>query len=437
MANLRLFRDRMGVYRYPRHLMTVPPEFMGTDKQPLVPHPTRRFYLADDYDMALVGEQFKFLGVHAMTIMEFIERLASMQAQIKHCPDQWHESVCLALCHHWKELSDNARRILLDLRIVPLVDGTWASASAGIYAETRDVRIPPNLEIRVLRRDIRQNSARYTLYRYLGAKIADAEEITKFILELHTRCKSVHNIPVPSLVSHARFLCTHQHWYRMRPMSSLVVIDEHGQSALGSDLYMDIPGEGRKHSMRSLFQGAAHEIRFIHPMYLGPADSKAAKEWHYWLRDTVKVNASPRVVNGQLSPEFEKLTKTLSTRDLLSVLSENWTLFDSTKSENVQFIARLSQVRMDDTENLCIGDGYLKTEDFDSFPDLPFLPVDDPKQPCWKFIEDLGVMTSPDCLFFLRRLRELKNAGCTDMDVMKSMYTNIAMHFYEDQRAVK
>jgi len=59
------------------------------------------------------------------------------------------------------------------------------------------------------------------------------------------------------------------------------------------------------------------------------------------------------------------------------------------------------QIVCENGERRSLKDTYLRTKDLKlySFPDLSFLPIDDPDSYRWHFLKDLGVTTQVNALF--------------------------------------
>ncbi|KAI9452389.1 hypothetical protein BJY52DRAFT_1226166 [Lactarius psammicola] len=150
----------------------------------------------------------------------------------------------------------------------------------------------------------------------------------------------------------------------MPPAARLRLVNERGEGAQGDEMYLDLPGEDGALALRDAL--SPFVARFLHPDYLSAYPEEAAdnethedearadtrSEWVAWLRDSVGVNVVPRVKRAH---------------------------------------GRLARVPIGGRrlDRLYLRRGALARAD--QALKLPFVPVDDPEDHGWDFLELLGV----------------------------------------------
>jgi hypothetical protein len=192
----------------------------------------------------------------------FIAGLQRMGTLIAQQSNSWHEAVCAQL------LPENSLQSLHSdvkyLRILPLSDGSWASADVmGEFFFNSDLtNIPRDLDLQLLSADITPSSARYRLFSKLGAKEADMKAIARRILKLHRGGSPPQSLE--SLISHATFIFAH-HPKLASALAEFRVIDERGVICKANEVYVDILHPQQSIRMRGVLPSPA---RFLNPAYL-------------------------------------------------------------------------------------------------------------------------------------------------------------------------
>ena len=429
-----ILRSSGGIYSRASQLIFCPVSFRDDDGAPLIPEehlPRGLRYLSSDYDTHdRDGLILRHLGVREMTDDDFLEGLKNVdQASLFSSKSAaWHE--CIATCIiriSRKTFGKGFLPQVTDLRILPLRNGGWASAelASQFMFPPSGVSIPDDLGLQSIAPDISTFSQRYRLFALLGVTLPNPAVIAQKILVADGPRR------VADRVAHARFFFEHRAVSNMPLTTRLRLADERGECALAYELYLDLPGEDGALALRD---GLSLEARFLHPHYLS-LYKKDKETWVSWLRDTVGVNVVPRVINGHLTPEF--LTRAQELPGLALLLSlRQW--YPHLANQLTQAGARaLGEVpiagrRLD---RLYLRRGALARADHNL--ELPFVPVEDPEDRRWDFLEKLGVAISLNAQFWLNKLVYMQGRGEKDWEATAEIYRQLDARFDEDEKLIR
>lgn len=341
----------------------------------------------------------------------------------------WHE--CIASCILRLPRATVGRGVrpeVILLRILPLRNGSWARAALAskFMFPPAGVSIPDDLGLQSIAPDITAFSQRYLLFALLGVTLPKPATIAQKILH------AAGPREVVDRVAHARFFFEHRAASGMPPAARLRLADEHGEGAQADELYLDLPGEDGALALRD---GLSLEARFLHPDYLSSYEEDK-ETWVSWLRDTVGVNVVPRVINGHLTPEFLTRAQELPGLALLLSLRQWW--YPRLANQLTQAGARaLGEVpiagrRLD---RLYLRRGALARADHNL--ELPFVPVEDPEDRRWDFLEKLGVAISLNAQFWLNKLVYMQGRGEKDWEATAEIYRQLDARFDEDEKLIR
>jgi len=435
LSNRPILRSDDGQYDLASKFIIASHEFCDADGIPLVPEkhlPGGLHYLTLPYNIPRDRTRFECLGVLAMSNENFIRGLSNMHSQMPVRPTAWHEAVCRKLCQCWYYHSNMIR----NLHILPLGDSdrSWVSggSTSDICFNSDLAVIPQDLNLRVLRADIPESSSRYELFVRLGVRKANPQHVAQKILQLHRS----YNPPksLQSLVSHAIFMFNHRHSINFSSAIGLRVMDEEGLVAESQEVYADIQSERQTIRMCGILRPPA---RFLHREYLLQVCVESKAEWESWLLDKLGVNLFPRLINGQLSPEFEALVETIETHQLLTILKETWPHWSTCISEAAKL--QLSEIVVDceDGSRRSLKTAYLKRGRLAEYTDLPFLLIDEPNSPDWDFLRSLKVTLQMDGTFFLGRLIDLQDVQSEDEEAICEIYSELQARFKDDAQGIR
>jgi hypothetical protein len=428
-----IFRSAGQQYHKPSKFIIATTPYCAADGTPLIPEahlPGELCYLSLPYDVNMDGHHFRRLGVKDMSDEHFLGGLKSMGSRIQRESTAWHEAVC-------RRLYEIDKPEILQLPILPLSDGSWVAGklSSNIFFDSKLAGIPQDLGLRFLKPDIPLLSWRHILFEKFGVREANSQHVGHKILELHRGQLQLTSIE--SLITHASFMFVH-HSPGFPSATGLRVVDEYGSMADGEELYADIQDKRQSIRMRGILPPPA---RFLHPDYLRVHSGERMEEWQTWLRDSLGVNVFPRLIRGELSPEFEALARavssTIDTCQFLTILKETWSHWSARLYTTA--ISRLSKMDVicenGSKENLT--GTYLKRRPLTNYSGLPFLPVDNPEHRDWDFLSELGVTHKVDGVFFIKNLVRLKEENSNDESIIQETYEQIQARFDDDAEGIR
>jgi hypothetical protein len=455
LVRKQAFRSLDGTYHCASQLFFLPSSFCDESGAPLIPEaylPRAQHYLSPDYDIHPDRQDrqiLRRLGVREMTGDDFLGGLANMDGagMFGRQSNTWHDAVANCLLRLPRPSLGTIYPEVLRLRILPLHNGSWVPAAlASTLTFSPGVNIPDDLGLQSIVPGISLFSPRYQLFVYLGVMPANPVPIARKILTV------LGPRSVAARVAHARFFFDHRREPGMPPAMRLRLVDEWGEAAQGNELYLDLPGTDGALPLRDALLPTA---RFLHPDYLSAypefttdykTDANDANgadgvfedtrnEWLNWLRDHVGINVVPRVHHGHIMHEFLDHTSTLGGRELLVSLRAWWPrLLLQLSDEGARALGSISVAgrRLDTL--------YLRRRTLarlDVARELPAIPVDDPEDNAWDFLEKLGVATRISALFFVNKLVHMQAKGEKDYETVKDIYKQLDARFDEDETLIK
>ncbi|KAH9046334.1 hypothetical protein EDB83DRAFT_2227590 [Lactarius deliciosus] len=447
-----ILRSSNGTYVRASQLIILPMSFRDDFDAPLIPEahlPRGMYYLSSDYGSYGRDELIlRRLGVREMTDDDFLAGLAKMdQASLFGAQNAaWHDSVATCLLRLPRpSFGKGIRAEVTLLRILPLHNGSWAIASLAsrLMFPPAGVDIPVDLDLQSIAPGIPMFSPRYQLFVRLGVTLPNPATIALKIL-LAGGPRSVMN-----RVSHARFFFEHREVSNMPSAARLRLIDERCEAAQADELYLDLPGEDGALALRDALSPLT--ARFLHPDYLSAYPEEAhdpdnetdedevrpntRSKWIAWLRDNVGLNVVPRVLNGYIAPEFINNAPKLVGYELVASLRAWWPLLSRRlKADGARALGEIPIAgrRLD---KLYLRRGALARAD--QALELPFVPVDDPEDRGWDFLEQLGVTTRLNAQFYLNKLVHMQGEGDKDSEAAAEIYKQLDARFDEDEESVR
>ncbi|KAJ6590013.1 hypothetical protein DFH09DRAFT_1074494 [Mycena vulgaris] len=429
LKSMDLLRSADGQLRRPSQLFVVSSDYLDDYGAALIAEEYlgyNNYYLSSEYDCSDGYSGILYaLGIRVLSDSEFINALSRMNTAIRQQSAAWHESVSAQLLklrgrHNWS---------IMALCMVHLQDGTWVAPNSGdLFFSSEVVDIPRDLGLRLLAKlDVR--SSRFSLFYALGVRTADPTAISEKILDLHRRSwpSAAHAL------THAHFLFVYRNQTALHNVHWLYLLNKDGGLIKATDLYMD--DEDPK--IMPISEIIPSRSRLLHEKYLTPPPFNSRAEWHAWLKDVLRVNVSPRVLNRQFSPEFLEFCRSGNTH-ILRALKDYWPrLKPAVNLTAVKALSNeISVICHDGTfHNLsatALCRGPLRT-----FSHLQFLHVEDPEDASWNFLGEFGVTLRPDGLLYLKWLRKLSSDNSHDLEAVISIYEQLQARFDEDASAIR
>ncbi|TFY59493.1 hypothetical protein EVJ58_g5748 [Rhodofomes roseus] len=429
----RVLRDVLDNDQLPTNLITIPTDFQLSRGDPLIDAsdlPPFKYYISSSYDVDRDWVYLSKLSVTAMSTQQFLEGLRTMDRRngFARCSEEWHEIVCRYLRVNVSRRRGRFDRDILNLRILPLADGTWGrAASASEYCFPADLDLSHLVGLTFISSEVRSYTSRYAFFEALGVRPANATVVASHILQSHR----THTLS--DMVRIAHFFFNHRDDRGFpSPKSRLLVMDEGEDEALGHELYLDVTlADGQ--SLRSLLP----HTRFLHSAYIPPSAYQTSS-WRSWLQDPLGIHTRPRVVNGRLSQEFREMTQSLSHAPgrLLGVLRQCWPIEDLRQDGLVE-LSQVAVVCTDGTQHklaeTALQRHSLKLMQIPS-QSLHFIDVPNPDDKQWDFLAKLGVMLEPNAhawLEVLKRLQTREPQPANLTRIVKEAYKQLDARFNE------
>jgi hypothetical protein len=440
-------RSSDGTYVPASQLIILPASYCDDVGAPLIPEahlPRGLYYLSSDYNVHdRDGFIFRRLGVREMKDDDFLGGLKNMdQADFFSLKSAtWHESVAACILRLRTPFERGIRPEVSMLRILPLCNGGWTLASSASMFIFAGVSIPDGLGLQSISPDIPDTSARYKLFDRLGVTRANPTMIATKILLIGDPGSIVNR------VTYARFFFEHHRLPNMPPATQLKLVDECGDSVQGYEVYLDLPGEDGALALRNALSPL--EARFLHPDYLSSYPEEATgnvtdenedrvdtrSEWVAWLRDFVGVQVVPRVLNGHITSDFLNRAPELAANELLASLRTWWPHLSSQLTQEGARALGEIPIAGRRLDGLYLRRVALARAD-PGF-ELPFIPVDDPEDRRWDFLELLGVAIRLNAQFFLNKLIHLQGQGEKDGKAVEETYKQLDARFDEDEELIR
>jgi hypothetical protein len=251
---------------------------------------------------------------------------------------------------------------------------------------------------------------------------------------------------VAARIAHARFFFDHRREHGMPHGKRLRLADERGEAAQGDELYLDLPEADGTLLLRDALSPAAC---FLHPDYLSGYPESTAdyetdedevfedtrSEWLNWLRDHVGLNVVPRVLNGHITSEFLDRAPALEGRKLLASLRAWWPRLEPQLTDVGARALGAISIAGRRLDTLYLRRGALARVDVAL--ELPSIPVDDPEDRAWDFLELLGVVTRMNASFFVNKLLHMQARGEKNYKTVDGIYKQLDARFDEDETLIK
>ncbi|KAI5782042.1 hypothetical protein DFH27DRAFT_656493 [Peziza echinospora] len=459
LKEARFLQDITGDYgTLARHLFFIPDVMVRANGDLVLDLPIKLLspgYLIDD-PHSKKKDILRSLGVQEITWDLVYKALLKLStAELTQKDGVWYEDLSKCLLHFQSKPNWEANLKNGNMKIVPTTTpGEWVSAVSGVCIEAKDgsnLKVPDDLKIHVAAPKATSTTYARQLLNALGVPNLTQHSIINTILTHHSRLHVGENRPEGSrLVEHARFLYQFAGKERDdqdKVRAKFLLLDHKGKLRRGRDIYMDIPNSKGRLGIKELFANVP-DINILASEYFDGMDLK--KPWIQWLKSFLALPTRPRLeFNGNLSPEFIKLSQTLPTPKLLQFLKENWNHYDKTKTLTPQIRKQLEELRVDVKsgarvmlKETCVPTASLNDNRWQNVVPMHFLDIDlhVNKSDYWDFLSNLHVKTKDDIEFYLEILRVLSKekarVGSTE-ETVKAVYIHLAQRFSDNPEAIR
>lgn len=402
------------------------------------------FYLSPQYASKDISSLMA-LGVRGLSDEDFCG-FASQDLELKSSRlrsnltnDDWHTRTAKKLSAIAK--SDPAK--VLNLKCIPLDDGTWVSGVCGrlYFPEFRGVPLPTDLGLRLLCKASLTNIARKELYSSLGVKHSGSKKTTTLILQRYNTT----SINLTNSISHLRWL------YHFLPQEEReldvripIFADDGiptyrvyvtlGRHLRVGDLYFDTEDE---YGVKKICQTQAknmtgdivtpNNINFVNAAYLdavSPAVSAHDISWLEWLEHRACVRREPRLVKSndptKLSDLFSWIIEYVPEK-VAAILQAYWFAYEDQMTQEIENVICDAEVLSKDSQVWTLEQTWLPTPDlvrisqeFGVFDCIPFLRLPIhltvENQDEWEFLSLFGANHEPNPEFYLQILLIIKNS---------------------------
>ncbi|KAM0424514.1 hypothetical protein ACHAPT_010228 [Fusarium lateritium] len=473
----------------PSDLLYVDPErFVDEDGAPLTWHEQAAgLYLSTNYPLWAI-DSIQALGVRPLSEEDFLLHLTTkigLGLGFPPQPPKWHSALAKALLSLVQDPKYKQR--LRSLRIIPLSNGTWTSASREpapmlMSEESELAGLPVNDSIPIVDPEAVEDQARRGLFRALDIMSVDSTRLCEWICDQHgSDSFKPRDWTTSQLVGHARLLYE-SGWAPVGRSIDLWFATDDGGRCIGSELYMrPTPGARTFHASDRVFNVLKERFSCIHPGYFSAelhseadhgseyAPYRDLSQAHFptYLTTTLQVAQIPRLVkidsltNGfELSDEFRFLVHKCPAEVALHVLLGNWPSYskwlemsgDTEKGEPALYKADL--VAEIGKWAFKTSHGTLRLRDtvvpgLDPFIDDTMLPVLGPYLRIAESEDEQGlktmrqrlslfrVITENTLRFYLACLTYLSGQSSPDTETVAYVYEQIQSRYDEGEEEVE
>ncbi|KAL6365750.1 hypothetical protein LRP88_00325 [Fusarium phalaenopsidis] len=385
---------------------------------------TRSKYLSQKYSHDDV-QHLKRIGLLELDFPTFVEdlkvHLGRRKDEEKYQPKIWHSR--LAEIFIQQPIVPRYPASVFDLRIIPLRGGQWISAKEAkgmLFFPSQDT-IELDLgdtSIMEIHPDAMESEARTELFRRLGAKQFNDQEICQAIFQLHVSLSSTGHLSVESLVSQILFLFRHS--WKVPNTAVMWVVTQMGQRVRASQVYT------------LLLEVGDEVLPALHRSYVENVDLKDRERLDRWFTDGLGIRRVPPLVEGSanrflLSRDMSLVRDKWASADFLKLLRDNMEEY----SEWLEMGSKQSRGWIDSSEKLkaCLaktkvqcrgGRPYAYLNETILLPagqgkwakleaHFPVLDVPEPESSSWSFLRHFGVRDGTNLELYLEILKTARD----------------------------
>jgi hypothetical protein len=296
-----------GTMTVPSQMKFVPSDLFADQQSiPFVSTPrTAGRYLSWNYPTWTIPG-VSSLGVEELTSTEFLRDLDKTISQdpdiFRARSNAWHSQLADTLIK--LATDEELMSILQGMCIIPLQNGTWASArgnSLFLSKNETSMEIPIGIEILVVDPIAEADPIRRKLFKTLGVKAWEAPEICRLVMALHGASDFIpESLTREQLVSQASFV--YRSSWQPPKATDLWFATIQDERCRGRKLY--IPGGTEANSPAArIFAQLQGKFAVIHNDYLEAFPDDV--DWRSWLVKNLGLSMVPRLINPIVDPELQ------------------------------------------------------------------------------------------------------------------------------------
>ncbi|CAG8285978.1 unnamed protein product [Penicillium nalgiovense] len=440
----KILEAQNGDMRRPVELLYVPRVYRDHDDQPLsLSQVTAGLYLSTRYSHG--DWQFiQRLGVKKLSFDNFIEHLENIGSSwggFGSRSSSWHVRLASALLTERMNIQKAH-----SLAIIPLCDNRWVSAreaKTGLFynpPQPHHLEIPLGIDVKIIQPDVMRHPERQSLFMTLGAKAITSIAIQNCILDKHSGAIEA---DFKSLHSQVEFLFR-TNWSNQQ--KATIQVSTTSQAVVPStSVYLQ---SYEKFSAYRYFEKDRTGIHFLDPRYfeIAPASRDSLIRW---LISELGLSIIPRLVSvhpktrpSDIGDDFRRMILMVSSFAWLLLLRNHWDNYNDTLRSNKvresiynalgSHLVRCLDGRDHMLKETCLPLRHLIEGDSAQFP---MLQIQEPNDPSWSFLHQLGVMTRPTVKFFLKWLKEASDQN-RDLKEGHKLYSQM-QNLNEDVQLMK
>ncbi|KAL9093859.1 MAG: hypothetical protein Q9165_003782 [Trypethelium subeluteriae] len=411
LRSKKVLQSQAGTFELPNDLTHVPSKYTDGSSPPtplLAIHGNLRPFLASEYSLQDVAD----LGVQSLGPRSFLaglrRHLETNANTIYRQTQTWHSRVAQALTNlaSWNDAKT--------VRIIPLRDGDWTSASCGnlYFPELGEgLEVPPGIKVSVIARDAAANSALRAMYKWLGAQDLTVAEVCRLVLARHE--KNEGGWFLEHLVSHAWYLFRASATCRLDRPARLWFADQGtAVSYHATSMYLDLGGPFRVWEFWEYLPDGHSLFHKLHPAYTDGVSPQFHDAWIAWLQ-SLGIWSIPRLaqpIGGRLTPEFKLLLERIPSQRILQLLKKHWDDYQPYFNDSIRRELGESLVECLDGSRHCLKDCFLPSSRLINVSfamnTLPF--VDTEQDEHWEKLGEFGVGTRANLRFYATILKNIK-----------------------------
>ena len=357
------------------------------------------------------------------------------------------------------------------IRIIPMQDGSWQCAPSpnaltdAIYFPTvDDVQVPSGIDIDVVSMEAVASPSRKRLFKLLGVKECEIEDIVEkircFHQDLKAQKKILGRLEVGTLKDHVRYLYDVRNmvdnWDSLHLEQDILFWSAECRIYKGDRLYLadlsELQTVDRGYQLKSLFKDYTR-VRYLHQTYLDQFRGKERQGFRDWLSRVFGIESIPRLRDsetGSLHSDFRWLLQDRSDQ-ALDILRLHWSeykqIVDPKDIEATEAIEEINK-EIKKTKVRCQASTFSETRELRTAfapsniiieeitkitgsANCALLALPSGHVDSWKFLKHFGVGFDRSLKFYLWMLGQKDFKAQRSRKVAKSLYVEIQRYATE------
>ena len=341
-------------------------------------------------------------------------------AGIKAQSEAWH----IRVSRLFRRESGEVLRMLRQLPIIPLRDGSWVNArTSHLYlpSQTHNEAVPSGVKISIVDHDAARNEFRRAFYKALGIEEYNPRQVCMLILELHhgTYWTGRSN---QELIADAVYLFRHRYELSdpYKAPDIFFSVNEGDKHSKGHSTRIYLVDPDLRHGVIAKYKSAqlspftvlsdAYEVAIRKE-----CGTASVGKFRDWLLESRSIFArTPDLIrNSSLTPEWTFL-RDENVLDLLYAVRETLSTTTSPPPQFKDAVPRLKVRCLDGVSRILDGLAVPTADLRRACPHVDFADLPEPTYENWKFLSKFGVIVKVDTAVLLRELGALHRLPVQD-----------------------